>query len=586
MKLNEKIAPASMTDVHLQTLYALRSTLSASLANRAWQAASWREYFAFRHAAQNGAQVQERMLQRMLAENAATVYGQRYGFASIRNGAEYRQRVPLQAYEDYQADLDAIAQGNTGVLTAAPVWALVPTSGSSAAAKLIPYTAQLQAAFQRAVSCWMIDLFLRLPDLRNGPAYWAISPIARQPEQTPGGLPIGFEDDSAYLGGIQQRITQALFAVPSWLRLIEDIESFRYVALLFLLRAADLRLVSVWHPSFFMLLLQRLPEWWDRLAYDIAHGTLSPPQPLRADLALLCKKQHYPLPRRAAAIRKIMRGAPHPLAYLSQLWPHLRLISCWTDAAAQQPARNLQVLFPQALVQGKGLLATEGVVSFPLLGRTGAALALRSHVFEFLPSGEAERTLLPHQLEPGRRYSVVLTNGAGLYRYRTHDVVEVTGWLDGCPLLRFIGRDTAVSDYFGEKLHEVHVQAVLDRACATVGLTPAFAMLAYDSIGLAYTLYIEAPGIPDDSLLWLGQVIEQGLSENRHYHYCRDLGQLGPLRLFRISQDGVADYLETCRSRFGQRSGDIKPVALERRTGWSASFQGHLIALPIAEYTK
>jgi hypothetical protein len=58
-------------------------------------------------------------------------------------------------------------------------------------------------------------------------------------------------------------------------REIEDAESFRYLSLLFLLRAGDLALISVWSPSFFLILLAKLTEWWPRLCHDIARGTIS-----------------------------------------------------------------------------------------------------------------------------------------------------------------------------------------------------------------------------------------------------------------------------------------------------------------------
>ena len=42
--------------------------------------------------------------------------------------------------------------------------------------------------------------------------------------------------------------------------------------------------------------------------------------------------------------------------------------------------------------------------------------------------------------------------GGGLYRYPLHDVVEVTGKVRDCPLIRFVGRDNQTSDLVGEKL--------------------------------------------------------------------------------------------------------------------------------------
>jgi hypothetical protein len=62
-----------------------------------------------------------------------------------------------------------------------------------------------------------------------------------------------------------------------------------------------------------------------------------------------------------------------------------------------------------------------------------------------------------------------------------------------------------------------------------------------------------------------------------HYRYCRELGQLGPLRIFRISAGANNAYLAECRRR-GQRIGDIKPLALHRQDGWETVFEGALLS--------
>ena len=54
-------------------------------------------------------------------------------------------------------------------------------------------------------------------------------------------------------------------AVPDELRLVKDMEVFRYVTLLCLLRQRELRLISVWHPSFLTLLVDALSTNWQEL---------------------------------------------------------------------------------------------------------------------------------------------------------------------------------------------------------------------------------------------------------------------------------------------------------------------------------
>jgi GH3 auxin-responsive promoter len=131
------------------------------------------------------------------------------------------------------------------------------------------------------------------------------------------------------------------------------------------------------------------------------------------------------------------RSGGEPAAVHSSLWPDLRLFGFWDAAHAALHAPEAARLFPRARVQGKGLISTECFVSLPLTGRAGAVLALRSHFLEFVPHGSEDETLLAHELDEGGRYSVVVTTGGGLYRYRMGDIVEVTGRFERCPLIRF-----------------------------------------------------------------------------------------------------------------------------------------------------
>jgi hypothetical protein len=259
------------------------------------------------------------------------------------------------------------------------------------------------------------------------------------------------------------------------------------------------------------------------------------------------------------------------------------LISCWTDAYAAGPAAQLATLFPQAAIQGKGLIATEGFVSFPADGYDGSLLAVRSHFFEFLPvdaqgNVRSQAPRLASDLQRGQRYAVVISTGGGLYRYLLHDIVKVVGHVNECPLIRFEGRQ-AVSDWFGEKLNEAFVARVLRDAFDFAGLSSSFAMLACDpELPLpAYVLYIESAA-SEEMLESIASRIDHELCGSFHYGYARRLGQLGSVRPFRV-QSAAERYLAR-QVRTGRRAGDVKPVALSRDGGWSQVFRGGLVAEP------
>ena len=521
----------------------------AGIANSAWLASCIPEYLRYRRALGRVREEQERVLHEILRKNQLSEFGRRHEFANIRTAREYQQRVPLRDYEDYRDCVNRIAEGEPRVLTEESVRLFEPTGGSAGAAKWIPYTSSLQKEFQRGIRAWVADLFLQTPDLLHGPAYWSVSPAGASAGMTPSGIPVGFADDSEYVGGMQRRLVQAVMAVPSSVRKLSDMDAFWYATLLHLVRRPDLRFISVWNPSFLTLLMERLPQFADRLAYQA-------PQAKQALCAATAAERH------------------------ALLWPRLKQISCWTDGNSAAASRKLQALFPQARIRGKGLIATEGLVSFPWEAHGAPVLAVRSHFLEFLPvdstsEPDLAQPQLAHELEPGQRYSVVLTTGGGFYRYQLGDIVEVMGHERQCPLVRFVGRNQ-VADWCGEKLHETHVTQVLAEAFREIGISPAFAMVACDAEGDVpnYVLYIEAD-VAEDKLGEVAASVESRLAENFHYRYARQLGQLGPLRVF-VARDADASYVSACVAR-GQRLGNVKPIALDSRDGWTSKFYGSFV---------
>jgi len=487
---------------------------SAFVANLAWERSCRKDAVAFRRALDDPAREQAALLERIVRRNEETVFGRAADFAGIRSVSDYRERVPLSSYDDYVAYVERIRAGEQGVLTADAVERLVPSSGSSAARKLIPFTQSLRSEFQRAIGPWISDMFRGNRDLLRGPSYWAISPAIPESNEA-GAVPVGFDDDSAYLGFWSRKLVRASLAVPSSVRRVADVDDFKTATLLFLLRARELRVVSVWHPSFLELLCSFMAERWGDLMRALADG-ISVPGLEGADAAIVRRGD--------GALARILEAVDPTRP--ESVWPRLGCISCWADGQSTGAATALRRLFPATPIVPKGLVATEAIVSLPFGG--ARPFAIGSHYIELI-DGEGEVHGVEEARE-GETYSVVVTTSGGLYRYRLHDLVRVDCFVARTPSISFVGKEDRISDLCGEKLSEGFVALALAAAFGGDERMPEFAMLAPErSVSDArYVLFVDAgASLPDG----LAQRVERELCANPHYGWARKLGQLAAVEV-------------------------------------------------------
>jgi len=538
-------------------------------ANTLWQFSCYPAWRRFDRAVEHAARIQEARLFHYLRANQDTEYGKQHGFSNINSIIDFQNKVPLTTFDDYQLAVEQMGLGKQNVLTTSHLRLFELSSGSTSASKRVPYTDQLQVEFQAGISPWIYSLFQYHPELKQGMAYWSISPLTQGKQFTSAGIPIGFEEDSAYLGRTSKLLVNSVMSVPNEVKNLQDIETFRYITLFFLLKNKNLRLVSVWNPTFLLLLLAPLKNWWPLLLSDIDQGIVHPPGELQP--AIQTRLQEYVSPD-ANRSSELARLSPEDY---SHIWPEFRFLSCWMDGPSMAFANDLMKLFPSVIFQGKGLIATEAFVSFPLPGLPGSVLSINSHFFEFLPETDNGRPLLAHELEHGQRYSVIVTTGGGLYRYQLQDIIEVCGHYKQVPLIQFMYKSDHISDWFGEKLAEGFVAQQLSILFKQHQLTPKFYLLAPDNRNesFRYTLFLELDPAQHKTLARkkIVKALDYALRQNFHYNYCRQLCQIGEPDIILIPGNGSERYLQEKQER-GQKLGNIKSTVIENTLGWHKVF--------------
>ena len=244
-----------------------------------------------------------------------------------------------------------------------------------------------------------------------------------------------------------------------------------------------------------------------------------------------------------------------------KIWKNLILISCWGDMNSTEYLKKIQEIFPNTVIQEKGLLATEGFISFPDAEKNLSKLSFYSHFFEFL-SLDDNKIYNISEIEANKKYELILTTSGGLYRYCIGDIIEVISIENNVPYIKFVGRKGAVSDLFGEKLEESFLKNIMETYKQKID----FYMFAPNRNH--YILFIKT-----DKKINV-QDLENKLRENFHYDYCRKLGQLKAIKVFTLTGQPEKEYIQACQNK-NQKLGNIKMTALSKESGWENIFSGY-----------
>lgn len=502
-------------------------SLSCKILNGICQLLYQKEYKRFCSPC-NVKKVQMDYLKRLLKRNENTIYGEKYDFKNIKSYEDFVKNVPLTIYEDYEPYIEAAACGKKRVLTKEKVTLFELTSGSSGGKKLIPYTRSLKQEFQRGIKPWLCNIYTHVAGVREGKSYWSITPVTEGKQFSQSGIPIGFEEDAQYFGFLEKGIMQRIFAVDGSVKFAGDMQDFYLATCRQLLACEELTLISVWNPTFLTILCEFICEHIDLLLE-----------------ALPSKRQSYIL----EAVKE---------KQFEKIFPHLKIISCWADGSAADYVGGIREYFPTVLIQPKGLLATEGFISFPFVGEEGSRLSIYSHFFEFRRLGDG-KIVTADRLLPGE-YEIILTTGGGFYRYCIGDIVKVLeASSNHPPRIQFLRRKGVTSDLFGEKLTEEFVREV----CKKLQINESFCLLAPEE--KHYILYTTAQHISRESL-------DDALRESFHYNYCRQLGQLEMAEVMLVGGNPEEAYIKRLAAE-GMRIGDIKPAYLSKKSNWKNYFE-------------
>jgi hypothetical protein len=422
---------------------------------------SQKTWLFFHEALKNPEKIQQELLQNCLQINKDTLFAKEHGFTGIRNVDEFKKAVPIRNYNEYLPWIRRCLANEERVLTEDSVSFYFTSSGSTGTPKQIPATKSfIRENYLPLAYISMFKLLKYFPQVGNH--FNNIINFKWDPEEKP---EIAQEDtrtvglsqvDWSNKVGVGMHFEPGMFAPwsspPAGLSQTDRI----YYRLRLAAESRDIFSIVGINPRLLISLPYLLNEWKERLIRDVYDGTV----------AGKTKKEKNTV--RAAELEKLAAyfGTLQP----SHIWPEIQLLYMWTGGAAAIYRRFFQTYYGNhAALFSAPVAASEGSVAIPVDRNSfGGPLALPFTFLEFAAADEQihseSNTCLFNELQPSHYYQVIITHGAGMYRYSLGDLIKVIHIQNGVPHVEYAGRNTVLEITNNCRLMEYHVVAAAEQA--------------------------------------------------------------------------------------------------------------------------
>jgi len=489
--------------------------LSVSLANQLIFQFCKAGYKRFKDSLTHVEAVQRKKLAELLDYSAQTEFGKSRRLGKEMSWEHFNEALPVTGYKDWEEMILRQKKSGGRIICGESCSRYQPTSGSTSNVKWIPYSKRFLSEIDAVISPLVFNSYQTEKRLFHGSQYWSLSWIPTELRKDDDS---NTNDDLEILPWWKKIIASRTMAVPSAVSFAETSGGSMMATLAHMASRRDLALISVWSPTFAINMLEKMSEHRQELAAILDQGDW---RGWRKELSFL------PCPRSEASssLLKNWDGALRK-DFFEELWPGMGMISSWATSTSRFWADELMKLFPRATFIGKGLWATEGVITFPFEGRY--PLAVTSHFYEFMDV-DSGKIFPAWKLEKDQILKPLLTTGSGLFRYTMNDKIKVVDFLENCPCFEFLGRLEGV-DMVGEKMSVQTAQAIIDSANRNfnVNALTIFAVDGEPSNGAKPRYIILCEKESDHPARGdVQKLVEHLFLESFHYRLARDLNQLG-----------------------------------------------------------
>lgn len=398
------------------------------------------------------------MLFKVLRGNCKSEIGIKYNFKDIKSIEQFKKQVPLTQYSDYENYIRRMASGEKNVLTSEEVEYFGHTSGTTGKQKLIPST----KVGRRAASKYMALLTNKFSydNFRESWNYGKGLIIVDMvmTTYTEGGIPIC----SATSGGMNgiRHILPYLYTSPIEVMKIKDKEAALYLHSLFALKKINLLYISGVFISNILDLFRVLEGKHQDLVRDIRRGRID--NKLKIDEVTRNKLNKLISPDASRADKLECEFKKGFKGISRRVWPSLAYIATVTGANFSIYDDKVNYYTDSLPIYSPAYAATEAMMGInPYVNKIRYVIIPDTVFYEFIPVQEgdenSQHTLCLDELKKGAKYEIVITNYAGLYRYRMGDIIKVVDFYNNCPEVEFLYRKNQVLNMVSEKTNEEHL---------------------------------------------------------------------------------------------------------------------------------
>lgn len=498
--------------------------------------------------------VQRELILSIIRTYRDTAYGSKYDFGQISSEKDYKKRVPLTTFEDY----DEIECPDT------EYYAM--TSGSTGDNKLIPVSKKGIRDFYMYAHVLIEEMISSYySELTDKQVHGKIFHIGEfRVNGIKNGIPYGIRTSGTFFWLKKTgEFDQTKYTSPNEVLFPENNTDMIYAKARFAM--AERKVTGIWSVFVHRVvgMFSYILENWDILVDDIENGTLNYER--LPDRSTLEKLRTYisPMPERAAELRQIKeQGRAEGL--IKKLWPDIKFVVAIDGNAFSVYEKEFMQYVGDVPVHYNMYAATEGILGIAnfMNNENQYILLPDACYYEFIPVGADSDagTFGICDIRPGVQYEIVITNSSGLFRYRVNDVIEVVGFYHDTPIINFCYRKNQLMNLAGEKTDGAQLRKAVEKYFVSRGLTikeycfypdvsvhPARYVMLYEG------MYAEEPAGPG---------IDECLCEyNSDYADCRANNELSEATV-KILMPGTFIGYRDLLAKSGMEMGQNKPVVI------------------------